>query len=192
MGNDSYFFQTERLILRVYTKEDADIIYPVISRREIAEMTIMIPHPYPKETVYWWIDYIQKNIEKEEGFEFGIFSKSDPKTYIGNIGLIGISKQNNNAELAYFINPDLWNMGYATEACKWIIDFGFDKLALERIYGRCMAKNIASKRVMEKSGLTYEGTAKHEVLKWNNYEDVCKYGIIRSEWENGKKDKSVV
>ena len=47
------------------------------------------------------------------------------------------------------------------------------------------------KRVMEKSGLTYEGTARHEVLKWNNYEDVCKYGIIRSEWEN-RKSKYVV
>ena len=187
MEFDSYFFKTVRLMLRAYTKEDADIIHPVLSRREIAETTIMIPHPYPKETVYSWIDFVQKNIEKEYGFEFGIFDKSDPNKYIGNIGLISISKQHNNAELTYFINPDLWNKGYATEACKWIIDFGFNNLALERIHGRCMSKNIASKRVLEKSGLTYEGTAKHEVLKWGQYEDVCKYGIIRSDWENRKK-----
>lgn len=181
------FYGTERLVLRVYEKEDADLIHPVVSRKEIAETTIMIPHPYPKETVFWWIDYVRKNFETGDAYEFGIFSKSDPAVYIGNIGLISVSKQHNNAELGYFINPDFWNMGYASEACKWIIGFGFEKLGLERIYGRCMSKNIGSKRVMEKSGLIYEGCARHEVLKWNNYEDVCKFGIIRSEWESGNK-----
>jgi len=190
MGHEDYLFLTERLLIRVYTDEDADIIHPVLNRREIAETTLMIPHPYPKEHVYWWINYVKENMEKEEAYEFGLFDKTDPKTYIGNIGLIGISKQHNNAELAYFINPDLWNRGYATEACRWILDFGFEKLGLERIHGRCMSKNIGSRRVMEKSGLIYEGTARHEVLKWGKYEDVCKYGIIRCEWEKRKRKQN--
>jgi len=54
-------------------------------------------------------------------------------------------------------------------------------LGLERIYGRCMTKNIASKQVMEKCGLKVEG-AKHEVFKWNKYEDVVHFGLTRSEW----------
>ncbi len=147
----------------------------------------MIPHPYPKENVYLWIDYIHRSIEQGLGHEVGLFDKTNPEIYVGHIGLISISTQHNNAELAYFINPDLWSLGYATEACKWIIDFGFETLHLERIYGRCMAKNIASRRVMEKSGLTYEGTGRHEVLKRDKYEDVCRFGIIRSEWESRKK-----
>ncbi|HEY8804995.1 MAG TPA: GNAT family protein [Clostridium sp.] len=130
-----------------------------------------------------------KNIVKEEGYEFGLFRKSNPKTYVGNMGLISISKQHNNAELGYFINPDLWNLGYATEACRKIMEFGFEKLQLERIYARCMTKNIGSKTVLEKSGLLYEGMAKHEVLKWDNYEDVSKYGVIRREWKNMNIDK---
>lgn len=44
-----------------------------------------------------------------------------------------------------------------------------------------MTKNIASKQVMEKCGLKVEG-AKHEVFKWNKYEDVVHFGLTRSEW----------
>ena len=58
--------QTERLILRSYTKDDIDLIYPIISRKEIADTTIMIPHPYPKDTLYWWIDYVQKILLKRK------------------------------------------------------------------------------------------------------------------------------
>ncbi|TLS50799.1 GNAT family N-acetyltransferase [Paenibacillus antri] len=56
-------------------------------------------------------------------------------------------------ELGYFIGPEFWNNGYGAEACAKLVEFGFRTLELERNYGRCMAKNTASKRVMEKCGL---------------------------------------
>ncbi len=174
--------ETERLIMRPYTLKDAEAVYQVVGRREIAETTINIPHPYPRGTVDWWINFINENIKNDRAYEFGIFLKQKPHTYIGNCGLISLSKQHNNAEIAYFISPDHWGQGYASEAAARIVEFGFRELQLERIGGRCMTKNIGSRQVMEKAGLKYEGLSRHEVLKWDTYEDVWKFGLIREEW----------
>ena len=179
---------TDRLILRPYRKEDAESIFKVVSDRKIAETTIMLPHPYPRETVDWWIGFTQENIETGKAYEFGLFDKTSPEEYIGNCGLVTVSKTHNNGELGYFIDPVRWNQGYGTEACAKIIEFGFDVLGLERISAKCMTKNISSKRIMEKAGLKYEGMGRHEVLKWGEYEDIHHFGIIRSEWSLIKED----
>lgn len=170
------------MIIRPYNSEDAESVFKVVKTREVAETTISIPHPYPRSTVDWWIKFVNNNMEEGNSYEFGLFKKDNPKEYVGNCGFVNISKKHNNGELGYFINPECWNLGYGSEACSIIINYGFDVLGLERIYGRCMVKNIASRRVMEKGGLKLEGIARHEVFKWEKYEDVYNLGIIRSDW----------
>ncbi|WP_226669628.1 GNAT family N-acetyltransferase [Metabacillus litoralis] len=170
--------------MRPYEKQDAESVFKVVRLKEIAETTISIPHPYPRETADWWINFVRENMKKCSAYEFGLFSKNSPNEYVGNCGFVSISSQHNNGELGYFINPYYWNQGYSTEACSKLVEFGFSTLGLERIYGRCMEKNIASKLVMEKCGLKVEGIAKHEVLKWDKYEDVIHLGLVRSEWNN--------
>ncbi|OKP74454.1 hypothetical protein A3844_08830 [Paenibacillus helianthi] len=171
--------------MRRYKEEDAESIFQVVSQHEIAETTIKLPHPYPRQTVDWWINFVNENFDNGLAYEFGLFKKNT-NDYIGNCGLVSVSKEHNNGELGFFIQPDYWNTGFATEACQALIEFGFNGLGLERIHGRCMAKNIGSKRVMEKSGLMVEGLAKHEVLKWGIYEDIWHLGLVRSEWLNRK------
>ncbi len=182
IGNEKkIILKTERLILRPYEASDAEAIYGVVSRWEIAETTVSIPHPYPRQNVDWWINFLKDSMEKGNAYEFGIFKRDEPHVYLGNCGFVSISKQHNNGELDYFINPDYWNQGYGTEACRRLVEFGFRELGLERIYGRCMTKNEGSRRIMEKAGLKYEGLAKHEIKKLNKYEDVWKFGLICSE-----------
>ncbi|MCG8499608.1 MAG: GNAT family N-acetyltransferase [Firmicutes bacterium] len=180
---DALVLITDRLMMRPYRAEDAEIIFAVVERREVAETMTGIPHPYPRKTVDWWIRFTRDNIKKGEGFEFGLFRKDEPSAYIGNCGLIEVSKEHRNAELVYFIRPDVWNQGFGTEACMKAVEFGFGRLGLERIGGRCMAKNIGSRRVMEKAGFRWEGLARHEILKWGKFEDTVKYGLIRAEWD---------
>lgn len=170
--------------MRRYRDEDAESVFQVVSKREIADTTIMIPHPYPRKNVDWWINYLNENFDKGKAYEFGLFRKESPDDYVGNCGLVSLSKQHNSAELGFFIRHEYWNMGFATEACQALIDFSFHNLGLERIHGRCMARNIGSKRVMEKSGLIVEGLARHEVSKWGKYEDVWHLGMLRSQWLN--------
>ncbi|WP_078552050.1 GNAT family N-acetyltransferase [Bacillus alkalicellulosilyticus] len=177
----SLFYKQEGMMTNGDVKE---IIFEVVRLKEIAETTVSLPHPYPRETVDWWINFVRESMNKGCAYEFGLFKKDNPNEYIGNCGFVGVSNEHNHGELGYFINPIHWNNGYGTEACARLVEFGFTTLGLERIHGRCMAKNKASKRVMEKCGLKVEGLAKHEVFKWGKYEDVYHLGLIRSEWKD--------
>lgn len=184
----TFLMETIRLRLRPYEIQDADAIYKVVKRKEVYNTTLMIPHPYPRENVAWWIHFINRNIDYGSSYEFGIFNKASGR-YIGNIGVANISKKNNSAELTYFIDPDEWGLGYATEAVGGILDFGFNKLGLERIVGRCMSCNLASKRVMEKNGLLFEGLARHEVIKDGEYKDIARLAILSADYRGQQEIK---
>ena len=173
--------ETERLILKQYEIEFADAIYEVVKHQEIADTMVMIPHPYPREVVDRWISYLQKSFEKGTAYEFAVFLKENNR-YIGNCGLVAVSKNHGNAEVGYFIDPSQWGKGYATEACKKIIDYGFQDHQLNRIYSRCMVRNIASRKVMEKSGMVWEGRHRQEFLKDGVYEDMDYLAVLAEEY----------
>ncbi|MDF2612825.1 MAG: acetyltransferase [Clostridia bacterium] len=173
--------ETKRLILRPYIMQDAEAVYNVLKRKEVYRTTLAIPHPYPRGNAEWWIHFVSKNMAYHLSYEFGVFDKSSGR-YIGNAGLANLSKQNNSGELTYFIDPDEWGLGYATEAVESILKFGFNTLGLERIIGRCMTCNVASQRVMEKNGLLFEGLARHEVRKDGEYKDIMRLAILSSDY----------
>ena len=173
--------ETERLLLKPYEKEFADDIYEVVKHKEIADTMVMIPHPYPREVVDRWISYLQKSFEQGKAYEFAVFLKENGR-YIGNCGLVTISKNHRNAEVGYFIDVSEWGKGYATEACKKIIEYGFQEHQLNRIYSRCMVRNTASRKVMEKSGMIWEGRHRQEFLKDGIYEDMDYLAILAEDY----------
>jgi len=178
--------ETERLLLKPYEKTFADEIFEVVKHKEIADTMVMIPHPYPREVVDQWIAYLQKSFEKGTAYEFAVFLK-ETNRYIGNCGLVAISKQYKNAEIGYFIDVAHWGNGYATEACTKIIEYGFEVHQLNRLYSRCMVRNVASRKVMEKSGMTWEGRHRQEFLKGDVYEDMDYLAILAEEYIATKK-----
>ena len=90
-----------------------------------------------------------------------------------------------NVDLGYRLRRSAWNQGYATEGSRALISLGFTDLGVERVFGHTMTVNTASRRVMEKCGLTlvrttpYEGTGIIEGAEHGEVE----YAIIKSEWE---------
>jgi RimJ/RimL family protein N-acetyltransferase len=75
-----------------------------------------------------------------------------------------------------------WNHGYCSEAARALVTYGFEQMGLHRIYAFHFARNPASGRVMQKAGMTCEGTLRQHVKKWERYEDLVAYGILRSEY----------
>src|SRR5512139_3359115 len=76
---------------------------------------------------------------------------------IGNCGIRQASAGAHEADIGYELAPDHWGRGYATEAARAIVQFGFAELKVHRIWAWCIADNIASARVLEKLGFTLEG-----------------------------------
>ena len=174
--------QTSRLWLRPYRQEDCEAVFKVLQFKVISDMTQRIPHPCTMEYVEHWMQWIQSGREAGNSCEFGLFAK-DGGAYIGNCGLSEIYRRNHQASVVFFIHPAQWGRGYATEALCAVVAFAFKQLQLERIKGRCFSDNPASRRVMEKSGFTLEGVARHDIYKNGKFKDVDCLSILRGDYD---------
>jgi ribosomal-protein-alanine N-acetyltransferase len=171
--------ETERLILRPHNLGDAPELQWLIGDRDIAFTTLNIPHPYEDGMAEEWIQARQEKFEKGENVQFAIVHRAQG-CLIGGVGL-AIDKQNELAELGYWIGKPYWGQGYCTEAARAVLEYGFEVLGLNRVYANHFTRNPASGRVMQKIGMQHEGHLRQAIKKWGKFEDWEVYGILRSE-----------
>ena len=173
---------SDRLILRPCTLADAPDIHRMVADRDIASTTLLIPHPYEDGMAAEWIGTHQSKFEWGEQIIFAIVLRADG-SLLGNITL-RINQSDEHGELGYWIGKPYWNMGYATEATQAVIRYGFEVLGLQRIFAGHFTRNPASGRVMQKAGMTYEGCFRKHHKKWDVFEDLAYYGIIRGDYDS--------
>jgi len=173
--------KTERLLLRSFKLSDAQRVRELAGDRTIADTTLNIPYPYEEGMAEEWISTHQPKFESGESVHLAIFLKSTQEL-IGAVGL-GIEKRFNRAELGYWIGKEYWNQGYCTEAARTILEYGFCHLKLNKIKASHFVRNPASGKVMRKIGMKKEGLRKEHVIKWDRYEDLVNYAILKKEWE---------
>lgn len=173
--------ETNRLLLKSYDLTLAEQVFHVVQQQEIAHTLMHLPHPYPRNFVERWITYVKESYEQGTAYELAIFLK-ETEQYIGNCGLVSVTKAHKKAEIGYFIDVHHWGKGYATEACQEVLAFGFTTLHLNRISGRCMTRNPASRNVLEKIGMTFEGRHRQEFMKNNLYEDIDYLAILANDY----------
>lgn len=174
--------ETERSVLKPISQDDAQEIYENVKQYDIARWMINLPHPYPEDGAIKYIKEATELMKKGISYEFPIRLKSTGEL-VGVMAILKVDKKNKNAELGYWIAKKYWNLGFATEAGLRVLEFGFEVLNLERIYAKYYPENKASRRVMEKMGMKFEGTMRHEILKNDKYYDMSYYGILKEEWE---------
>lgn len=162
--------ETERLTLRPFRFGDALRVQSLAGERDIADTTMQFPHPYEDGTAEEWIGGQKSAFDDGKAITFAIELRSDG-SLVGAIGF-RIDRRFNKAELGYRALKPFWNCGYATEAAIALLSFGYHELQLNRIHAAYLARNPASGRVMEKSGMLLEGTARQEIMKWGKHEDL--------------------
>jgi len=174
--------QTERLILRRPALDDAEAITQLISHPDIARNTLQIPYPYTLEDAH---DFLSSNVEATwdsvtDNRTFAITRQSDGAL----IGMCGVHPQGwDRAEIGYWLGADYWGNGYTTEAARRLIRYGFEELGLYRVQASYFAWNNASRRVMEKAGMQYEGMLRGYFVKNGDPIDAGMCAIIRPDWE---------
>lgn len=174
--------KTERLVLRPFELSDAADIQRLAGDRAIADTTLNIPHPYEDGMAEEWIATHLPQFEagRQVVFAMTLLESGD---LIGAIGLT-IRQRFQRAEIGYWVGRSYWNQGYCTEAGLAVIKHAFADLNLHRVHAFHLSRNPASGRVMQKLGMTREGLARQHVRRWEVYEDLVLYGILRSEWED--------
>ena len=175
--------ETERLLLRPFELSDGPLVKELAGDKAIADTTLNIPYPYKDGMAEEWISIHQPKFEAGELVICEIVLKSTQEL-IGAISLT-INKRFNRAELGYWVAKKYWNQGYCTEAAKAMLEYGFHKLYLHKIIATHITRNPASGKIMRKIGMKKEGVLKEHVIKWDKYEDLVSYGILRKEWETG-------
>ena len=171
-----------RLILRPFTLADAPDVHRMAGDRDIASTTLLIPHLYEDGMAEEWIGTHQGQFDRGEQINFAIALRADG-SLVGNITL-RTNQSDEHGELGYRIGKPFWNMGYATEATQAGIKYGFEVLGLQRILAGHFTRNPASGRVMQKSGMTFEGCFRKHHKKWGDFEDIMYYGIIRGDYDS--------
>ncbi|MCR8641182.1 GNAT family N-acetyltransferase [Paenibacillus sp. N1-5-1-14] len=113
------------------------------------------------------------NIKEDKAYSFGIFLNENDQL-IGNLNLFQVIRGAlQGAFIGYFLDKDVNGKGYTTEAVKLAVNYAFEELKLHRIEAGVMPHNLASLRVLEKSGFHKEGIAIKNVLingKWEDHQ----------------------
>jgi ribosomal-protein-alanine N-acetyltransferase len=174
----NHILETERLLLRAPSLADAEAIKAVVSHHDVAKMMLNIPHPYPDDGAVTWVSSLIAS--QELHYSFMIILK-ETGTLMGSTG-IHPHERFSRAEIGYWLGVDFWNKGYMSEACRALVDFGFETLGLERIQASYFVENIASRRVMEKAGMQYECTLRSYVQKNDKSMDIAYCAILRQDW----------
>jgi RimJ/RimL family protein N-acetyltransferase len=169
---------SNRLVLRPFLLSDAATVQRLAGARAVADTTLTIPHPYADGLAETWIASHEGAWTRHEAATLAI---TEPDA--GLIGAISlrIELAHRRAELGYWIGAPYWGLGYATEAVRSMIAFGFDKLSLQRIYAQHFTRNPASGRIMAKVGMHLEGTLRRHFFRWDQPEDVSVWGLLRAE-----------
>jgi RimJ/RimL family protein N-acetyltransferase len=101
---------------------------------------------------------------------------------VGAVGLT-VQTQHKRAELGYWIGKPWWGQGYCTEAGCAVLNFAFRTLRLNRVLAYHLSRNPPSGRVMQKLGMRHEGHLRQHAKKWNKFEDVELYALLRCDWK---------
>ena len=172
--------ETERLKLRPYGEADIAELLPLIGTREVAATTLRIHHPYTEQDAKAFLVLLQ-----EPGRIWLANTLRTDGRQIGGIGLT-VDTEHQHAELGYWLGAAYWGKGYATEAAREMLRYGFEDLRLNRIYASHFKDNSASGRILVKLGMRYEGCQRQHYRKWDRFVDSELYAILRQEWESSE------
>jgi len=176
--------RTARLLLRSYDSEDIPALVRLAGAKEIAATTVQIPHPYAEENARTFLAKANEDFRAGRSITFAI-SALPGRELCGAVGL-NIAEPHRHAELGYWIGVPFWNKGFATEAARATVAFGFQMLGLHRIFAHHFAGNTASQRVLEKIGMRHEGRFRQHIRKWDRYIDIENYGLLAEEFRGGE------
>lgn len=175
--------ETARLKLRPYLETDISALIPLIGAREIAATTLRIPHPYNEQEAR---DFLA-TLRSDDEHWFAVTLRSDG-SLCGGVGL-RLAWQHQHAELGYWIGVPYWGNGYATEAARELLRYGFEDLRLHRIFASHFNNNPTSGRILRKLGMRYEGCQREHCFKWNLPLNSELYGMLRREWQISMEDR---
>ncbi len=172
--------ETERLILRRFTPDDAEEMYKNwTSDPEVTEFLTWPPHASPELSRRLLEDWVSRY---EDGgyFQWAIQLK-DTGAVVGSIAAVKLKEETEAAEIGYCLGRAWWGRGLMPEALKAVMDYLFDVVGLNRVAACHDVNNAKSGRVMEKAGMKREGIWRQAGKNNRGLCDEVWYAMLRSD-----------
>lgn len=182
-GDELTKLATDRLLLREFVEDDWRAVLAYQSEAQYLKYS-----PWTHRTAEEVRNFVRGFVEWQgerprTKYQLAITLRSEGRL-IGNCGIRMESADSRQANIGYEIAPEYWGEGYASEAVGAMVAFGFGELRLQRIWARCVVENVASYRVLEKSGMRREGHLRKEEWMKGRWWDTLVYGILDHEWRS--------
>ncbi|MDA0813442.1 MAG: GNAT family protein [Verrucomicrobia bacterium] len=178
---------TERLVLRDFVESDwsAVLAYHSDPRYQCYYPPMECSETTSQEFVAMFL--AQQRVCPRIKFQLAI-TLADTGQLIGNCGLRLDHVDADNGDIGFELSPDQWGNGYATEAARAMVRFGYVELRLRRIWARCIADNVKSMRILENIGMRLDERLKDDACFNGRFWDSLIFGQSADEWQrqNGK------
>ena len=172
---------TERLLLREFNADDWTAVLAYQN-----DPLYLRYYPWTERTPADVQDFVQRMISRQQEqprtkFQLAVVLKSTGEL-IGNCGIRMESAGVHEADIGYEFSPNHWGQGYATEAARALVSFGFTELKLHRIWAHCIADNQGSARVLRKVGMRQEARLRDKEYFKGRYWNLLLFAILEDEW----------
>ncbi len=157
---------TSRLTLRGFRPEDIQILHEIVSDPLVIRY-FPLADPWPLEVVQRWVEKHWSHWE-EHNFGWWAIDYHQTNELLGWCGL-GVLDETGETEVLYLLKKSYWGMGLASEAAKYSLDCAFIDLGLDKVIGLTHPDNIASQKVLQKIGLSFDGEAQYFGMNLNKY-----------------------
>ena len=172
--------ETERLVLRRFSVNDADAMYRNwASDPEVTRFLTWPAHESVERSKAILEDWVA-SYAKKDYYQWAIVLKENGNDPIGSIAAIDMNDDISTVHIGYCLGREWWHQGIMSEALKAVMDFFFDTVGVNRIESRHDPKNPHSGMVMKKCGMKYEGTLRSSDRNNQGICDACWYALLKA------------
>lgn len=178
--SDIIFLEGERVQLRPLTPNDLNPVYlQWLNDEEVSRYNSHATFPNTKEKMEAYYHSLQDN---NRNVVLAIIDKATCR-HIGNVALQQINWISKNAEFAILLgDKEFWGKGIGEEAAILIVDYGFKRLNLHRVYCGTLQGNEGMKKLAKKLCMKEEGLRREAIFKNGNYLDIIEFGVLKDEF----------
>jgi RimJ/RimL family protein N-acetyltransferase len=160
--DDVFRLETRRLWLRWLRQADTQAIVRLAGEKAVAEMTALIPHPYPPDAATAFVFDSRKANALGDELRLAITVKGRPNHLIGMVGIRRL--EDAPPDLGYWLGTPFWGAGYATEAAREALRVAFETLELREVVSYTALTNQRSMAVMRRLGMREAGAFDHPLV----------------------------
>lgn len=169
----------KKVILRPLKISDAVNFCKWLGDLEVTKFLSIYDQPAP--TLKEERDWVKRAQKSKDNLRLAI--ETIDGRHIGIVSLRDIKNPNKHAEYGIIIgDKEYWGQGFGTETCKLIVDYGFRKLKLHRIYLTCIAYNVRGQKSYAKAGFKIEGRLREQIYRDGFFHDEIYMGLLKEEY----------